>query len=83
MGFDELEQRINENTEKLDKLTIEIENNLERIKENKEQIEHNTGALALLHTINSNSNKYFVIWIITFFSFLISILYIIVYIILK
>lgn len=77
MGFEELEKRINENTEKLDKLTQEIENNLDRINKNKEQIEHNSGALALLHTINSNSNKYFIIWIITFIFFLVSIGYII------
>ena len=77
MEFDELEQRINENTEKLDRLTKEIENNLERIAENREQIEHNSGALALLHTIKSNGDKYFIIWLITFIAFLISIGYII------
>ena len=77
MGFEELEKRINENTEKLDRLAQEIENSLNKINENKERIEHNSGALALLHTINSNSNKYFFIWIITFIFFLVSIGYII------
>ena len=77
MEFDELEQRINENAEKLDRLTRDIENNLERIEENREQIEHNSGALALLHTIKSNGDKYFIIWLITFIAFLISIGYII------
>lgn len=77
MGFEELEKRIKENGDKLEKLAQEIENNLEQITINKERIEHNSGALALLHTINSNSNKYFVIWLVTFICFLVSIGYII------
>lgn len=77
MELDEIENRINRNTEKLETLTKEIENNLNKINENKQKIEHNSGALALLHTINSNSNKYFIMWLITFICFLISILYII------
>jgi len=77
MELDEIENRINKNTEKLEALTKDIEDNLNKINENKQKIEHNSGALALLHTINSNSNKYFIIWLITFICFLISILYII------
>ena len=77
MELDEIENRINKNTEKLEALTKDIEDNLNKINENKQKIEHNSGALALLHTINSNSNKYFIIWLITFICLLISILYII------
>lgn len=80
MDLENLEKRIDENSKKLDDLTGKIENNLNRINKNSEQIESNTGALDLLHTINSNSNKYFIIWMITFIVFLItqtaSILYI-------
>lgn len=80
MNFDELDKKINENSIKLDDLTKKIEENLSKINKNKEKIEKNTGALDLLHTINSNSNKYFIIWMITFIVFLItqtaSILYI-------
>lgn len=61
---------INERIEKLEEYVThheeDIKNNRIGISSNSKQIESNTGALALLHTINSNSNKYFVIWIITF-----------------
>ena len=77
MELDELENRINKNTKKLETLTKEIENNLGKINENKQRIEHNSGALALLHTIKSNGDKYFVIWLVTFMAFLGSIGYII------
>ena len=77
MDLYELEERINKNTEKLEMLTKNISNNLEKIKENKEQIERNSGALAILHTIKSNGDKFFIIWIITFVAFLISIGYIV------
>jgi len=77
MDLDELENRINNNTKKLETLTQEIENNLGKINENKQKIEHNSGALALLHTIKSNGDKYFVIWFVTFMAFLGSIGYII------
>ena len=77
MDLDELENRINANTKKLETLTQEIENNLGKINENKQKIEHNSGALALLHTIKSNGDKYFVIWLVTFMAFLGSIGYII------
>ena len=75
--LEELEERINENTKKLEMLTKEIENNLGRINENKEKIDYNTGALELLHTIKTNGDKYFVIWILTFISLIASIVYII------
>ena len=73
MELEVLEKRINDNAEKLEKLTKEIESNLDRINENKQRIEHNSGALALLHTINSNSNKYYTIWLITFMALLLSV----------
>jgi hypothetical protein len=77
MDLEDLENRINKNTKKLEQLTRDIEHNLGRINENKEKIEHNSGALALLHTIKSNGDKYFIIWLFTFIAFLISVGYII------
>lgn len=77
MELEELENRINKNADKLDSLTKEIENNLEKINQNKQKIEHNSGALALLHTIKTNGDKYFIIWLFTFIALLGSIGYII------
>lgn len=77
MDLDDLEKRIDQNTKKLDKLTQLIEHNAGKIDKNSEKIENNSGALALLHTIKSNGDKYFIIWIITFMAFLCSIGYII------
>ena len=55
----------------LDDIKDKIEHNHTKIAKNREDINQNSGALALLHTLNSNSNKYFIIWIITFIAFLI------------
>lgn len=73
MDIEELERRINKNAEKLNILTQQIDENLKKINKNKKQIEYNTGALELLHTIKSNSDKYFIMWLITFIVLLISI----------
>ena len=54
----------------LDDIKEKIEHNYTNINKNRESITQNTGALALLHTLNSNSNKYFIIWIITFIALL-------------
>ena len=54
----------------LDDIKEKIEHNYTNINKNRENITQNTGALALLHTLNSNSNKYFIIWIITFIALL-------------
>ena len=77
MDLEDLERRINHNADKLNKLINDVEENLGKINENKEQIERNSGALAILHTIKSNGDKYFIIWIITFIAFLLSIGYIV------
>jgi len=80
MNIEDLEKRINENADKLDKLTEKIEHNLDNINKNREQINHNTGALDLLHTINANSNRYFTMWLITFVTFLIIMIVLVGYI---
>ena len=61
----------------IDYIKEKIEHNYANISKNREDIDHNTGAVALLHTLNSNSNKYFIIWLLTFMLFLGSFGYII------
>ena len=63
MNFEKLEEKIKTNTDK-------IENNMQ-------QIHQNTGALEILKTFKSDSNKFFIMWIITFIALLGSLLYIV------
>ena len=78
--INELETKIDGNIDKIIKNMNKLHSHEKKINENANKIEKNTGALDLLHTINSNSNKYFIIWMVTFTVFLItqtaSILYI-------
>lgn len=72
-----MKEQMQEIAKELEVLKGKIDHNFNNINKNREDIDHNTGAVALLHTLNSNSNKYFIIWIITFIFFLCSIGYII------
>ena len=72
-----MKEQIQEIAKELESLKEKIDRNFNNISKNREDIDHNTGAVALLHTLNANSNKYFIIWIITFMAFLGSIGYII------
>ena len=47
--------------------------NAKNIVDNREQIEKNTGALDILHTINDANRRFYSMWSITFISFLVSI----------
>lgn len=53
------------------------EDNARKIEENAYRISQNTGALEVLHTIKVNTILFFVMWIITFTVFLVSVGYII------
>ena len=53
------------------------EANARKIEENANRIHQNTGALEILKTFKSDSNKFFVMWLITFIAFLCSIGYIV------
>ena len=68
MDLEDLEKRVEE-------LTSKIETNSNNINKNLEQIRQNSGALDILKAFKSNSDKYFVIWIITFIALLGSIGY--------
>lgn len=51
-------------------LEEKILNNLNRIENNSEKIHRNTGALEILKTFKADTNKFFIMWLITFFAFL-------------
>lgn len=72
-----MKEQIQEIVKEIESLKENIKLSNNNISENCKDIDHNTGAVALLHTLNANSNKYFIIWIITFMAFLGSIGYII------
>ena len=53
------------------------EDNARKIEENASKIHQNTGALEILKTFKSDSNKFFIMWLITFIAFVCSIGYIV------
>ena len=54
----------------IEKLEERITHNLNKIESNTERIHQNTGALEILKTFKADSNKFFIMWIITFVAFL-------------
>lgn len=44
-----------------------------KIDDNKERIQQNTGALEILKTFKADSDKFFIMWLITFIMLLLSI----------
>ena len=70
-----MKEQLQEIVKEVELLKARTDTNFDNISRNREDINHNTGAVALLHTLNSNSNKYFIIWIITFIALLGSIGY--------
>ena len=68
----------NENVHsKIDNNAKLIEQNAKKIEQNANQINQNTGALEILKAFKSDSNKFFIMWIITFMALLGSIGYIV------
>ena len=51
-------------------LEEKILDNLNRIENNSEKIHRNTGALEILKTFKADTNKFFIMWLITFLAFL-------------
>lgn len=62
---------------KLEELEKKVSKNEQRIKDNDKRITKNTGALEILHTINTKSKMFFTMWLITFIALLCSVGYII------
>lgn len=54
----------------LESLEQRINHNLDKIQNNTEKIHRNTGALEILKTFKADTNKFFIMWLITFFAFL-------------
>lgn len=61
----------------IEEIAKQAEHNSRKIAENSNRISQNTGALDVLHTIKINTILFFVMWIITFIMFLLSVGYII------
>ena len=61
----------------IEEIAKQAEHNSRKIEENSYRISQNTGALDVLHTIKINTILFFVMWIITFIMFLLSVGYII------
>ena len=57
------------NQEQYEKLKRKIEKNADKIDHNRDKIQQNTGALEILKTFKADTNKFFIMWIITFVSF--------------
>ena len=68
MELEEAIKKIEENTKKSEENARKIEKNLERIQQN-------TGAIEVLHTIKTYNNRFFIMWILTFFALLLSLGY--------
>lgn len=61
----------------IEKLEEQISTNAKKIESNTQKIHKNTGALEILKTFKSDSQKFFTMWIITFGAFICSICFII------
>ncbi|MBO7079494.1 MAG: hypothetical protein J6W64_06770 [Bacilli bacterium] len=71
--IERLEQKVDANKEEILNTISQLHNHEEKINSNADKIQRNTGALELLHTINSGSKKFYNIWLITFTVFLCSV----------
>lgn len=54
----------------LESLEQRINNNLDKNHNKTEKIHRNTGALEILQTFKADSNKFFIMWIVTFIALL-------------
>ena len=61
----------------IEEIAKRAEHNSRKLEEHSYRISQNTGALDVLHTIKMNTIMFFVMWIITFIMFLLSVGYII------
>ena len=74
-----VEEKIEQLEKKVDNNYNEILSNMNRLHNHEQQINRNTSALEILHSIKETSlvyaNRFFVMWIITFICLIVSILY--------
>lgn len=71
--YERLEQKIDANKKEILNTISELHNHEEKINNNANHIQKNTGALEILHTINNGYKKFYNMWLITFIVFLFSI----------
>ena len=64
------------NQDRLEELEQKIEYNLSKINDNYGKIQQNTGALEILKTFKADSNKFFIMWVITFIALLCSLCFV-------
>ena len=57
----------------IDDLEERIKNNASKIEDNAQRIQQNTGALEILKAFKDDTNKFFIMWLITFIMLLLSI----------
>lgn len=69
------EEKINELEKKIENNYNEIISNMKKLHSHEEKINKNIGAIEVLHTIKSYNNRFFFMWIITFFALIVSIGY--------
>ena len=65
MNIEELEKKIDDNKK-------DIIENSNRIEKNIEKINKNSNAIEVLHTIKTYNNRFFIMWLITFIAFVVS-----------
>lgn len=71
-----LKEQVEKNTQKIDRNYKKVNDNANKINENLEKITRNSYALSILKDYKNQSRRYFIIWLITFIAFIISLGYI-------
>lgn len=56
--------------EEIEDLIKRIDTNADKIERNMKRIHQNTGALEILHTFKTDSQRFFIMWLITFIAFM-------------
>ena len=69
----ELKQQLDNNVKLIISNMNELHNHEELINNNAKRIEKNTGALEILHTINNVKKRFFVMWVLTFVTLIVSV----------
>lgn len=76
-NIEEVVKKAEDNARKIEELVKRAEANTRKSEENSNRISQNTGALEVLHTIKVGAIMFFIMWLITFIMFMLSVGYII------
>ena len=66
MNIEELNKKLEDNTNLIIQNMNRLHSHEEKINENANKIQKNSGALELLHTINNVKKRFFIMWASTF-----------------